>query len=133
MLANLAQNAILAENLLPTENVGINSVLDADWNGTPRIIVSTGETRSEDESQFGTLTAITPLTIHVLAADRQTALELCRSAAEAVLATFSEMETQRNTPVLCVTLTNKSIKNLADRTEFEAAWNFEILTRCNDS
>jgi hypothetical protein len=130
MLADIVLEAILAENLLPAENIGINSVLDADWDGTPRIIVSVGETRPEDETQFGTLTEITTLTIFVLAADRQSALEWCRSAAEAVLVKFSEMEKQRNTPVLCVTVTSKSIKNIADRTEFEAAWNFEILTPC---
>ena len=126
-LADLARETILAENLLPAENIGINSVLDADWDGTPRIIVSEGESRPEDETQFGTLTEVTALTVYVLAADRQSALEVCRSAAEAVFAKFSEMERQRNTPVLCVTITNKSIKNIADRTEFEAAWNFEIL------
>jgi hypothetical protein len=57
---------------------------------------------------------------------------MCRLAAGAVFAKFSEMEEQRNTPVLCVTITNKSIKNIADRTEFEAAWNFEILTMSNN-
>jgi hypothetical protein len=131
MLTDVAREAILAENLLPAENIGISSVLDADWDGLPRIIVSVGESRPEDETQFGTLTEVTALTIYVLAADRQTALEMCRSAAEAVLVKFSEMEQQRNTPILCVTVKNKSIKNIPDRTEFEAAWDFELLIHCN--
>jgi hypothetical protein len=130
MLADIVQEAILAENLLPAENIGINSVLDADWDGTPRIIVSAGMTRDIETTQLNTLISqITELKISCLSANRGNAVSLGTSAADAVYNKLTALSYILGSGILFVKKISDSVFNIPDRTEFVFETNFEILNK----
>jgi hypothetical protein len=124
-ISELAFDAVIAFELVPTENVGINSVIDADWDGETRIIITEGNTNFEDH-QLGTIAQTTVLTIYVLARDRELAVETCKTAGNAVFGTIEKLERKKGYGILAITRFQSGIKNIADRTEFESFRSFNV-------
>ncbi|MDR1959384.1 MAG: hypothetical protein LBQ54_10160 [Planctomycetaceae bacterium] len=126
-----AREAILALNLIPAEDVGIQSVLDSSWNGTPpRILISEGENNIE-ECQFGAVAQTTLLTIFGLSADRDTAITLCRQAAKAAFARIESLERKPGYGILAITRDASRVGNIPDSTEFEAFRSFHVINTIN--
>jgi hypothetical protein len=117
-------------DIVPAESVGIHAVIDADWDGTPRILITEGESEPE-ESQLGVIGQTTLLTIFVLCADKDTAIDLCRIAANAVYTHIEAMERQDETGILAITRNASKYGNIADRTEFEAFRSFHVIHTLN--
>jgi hypothetical protein len=129
-ISELAYDAIIVANIVPSENVGINSVIDADWNGETRIIVSEGDSELENH-QFGAIGQTGVLTIYVLSGDRNTAYETCRVAGNAAFRAIEKLERKQGYGILAITRLSSGIKNVTDRTEFEAFRSFNVTNTIN--
>jgi hypothetical protein len=125
-ISELAYDAIIPLNLTPAADVGINAVVDADWDGTPRILITESEAEIE-ECQIGTIAQTAVLTIYCLAADRVTAMAICRQAAEAAFALMESLEGQPEEGILGMMRNTTLCRNIADRNEFEALRTFTVI------
>ncbi|MDR0608737.1 MAG: hypothetical protein LBG58_01340 [Planctomycetaceae bacterium] len=129
-ISELAYDAIIALNLIPAENVGINAVISADWNGETRIIVSESESEQEGH-QLGAIAQTTVLTIYVLSRNHNTALNFCLTAGKAVYKAIEKLERKQGYGILAITRYQNGIKNVTDRTEFEAFRSFNVINKIN--
>ena len=112
----LAQDTIVALNLVPEEDVWID-VISPDWKGTPQVYITSEPTKPEGETQFGAISEETLMSIHALADTREEAVNLRKQAADAVYAKFEELELQRGSGILCIVPVEHST---VQRTDFEA-------------
>jgi hypothetical protein len=126
-ITELAYDAIVQLNLIPKENVGINSVIHENWDGVARIVVEEEMTNPEDESQFGTLTWITRFNVNCLCRDRTKAEALGKTVANTVYATFMEYELARTCEILSIMRKESTTTNIKGREEFQSLQYFEVL------
>lgn len=90
-ISQIAYEALVAAEIdVPKEYIAINLVIDNDYDGEPRIIVTEGESVSIG-SQLGSGPVRTPMTIQVLHRDENTARTLRDAADEAVFKRFAGM------------------------------------------
>jgi len=132
-IANIIRNALVSAQvcsteICPADDIMIDGVLDSDWNGAPRIIISELQTAPEDFSQGGPLTVMTTAFIAVLSADRNEAIEVLKRAENAA---WVELQTRayntRQSGIYSVTLGLQETYHMPDRTEFAAKRIFNIL------
>jgi hypothetical protein len=130
-IAEIVYETTTALELIPSENIGISTVNSSDWDGLPRILIIEGDSAVEDETQFGPLSQRTTLTVFALHPERSGAVDLCRQAADAALTALEKLERVSGSGILCVTKTTNGIRNIPDRTEFEASRSFRVLNNIN--
>lgn len=129
-IADLARDAIVAQNMLPAENVGIDDVVYDAYDGVTRIIIKEGDA-VPDEYFDGPLTQTTPLLIECYNESRDEALTLCRQAATAVYRTLSILEHRKGSGILSIDPDGNGVKSTPDGRGFAAFYSFNVLNRIN--
>jgi len=129
MITDIARNAIIAQGLIPDEDVEIGVILNPDWGGAPKIVLNTNPAKPEGETQFGVAGVTTPLAINCVAETRQEAWDIVRQAALAVYQHFTALEIQPNSGIFCITMDEHNVFPIPDRTTFQAFVAFNILHR----
>ena len=127
MIADIAREAILALNIVPDEDVDIGGNLSTDWNGAPKILITTDPTKPEDVTQGGAVSSGTPLAINCVAEKRQEAWDIVRVAARAVYEHFETLENQPQSGILCITLSEYNVFQIPNQSPFQATVGFHVL------
>ena len=122
----LAKDIIVALNLIPEEDVWLDVIIP-DWNGTPKVYITSEPTKPENQTQFGAISETTLLAIHVLANPREEAVHLRKQAADAVYAKFEELERQRGSGVLCILPAEHSTVQCPDFEAYQSNTIFSVL------
>ncbi|GHT29242.1 hypothetical protein FACS18942_10290 [Planctomycetales bacterium] len=132
-IISIAKDAVAALNLVPAENIGVQAVYDADWQGETKIIISEEQTTAEDETQEEPLSYRTVLNVYCGSKDRNTACDIGRAAANAVYAAFVNLERKSGLTnrIFSITKNMKTISNVPGREEFEAGRSFNIIHNLN--
>jgi hypothetical protein len=125
-IIEIAQQEIIALGLIPEKNVMVTNNRP-NWDGASRILITSEPTKPEDVIQSGIVSAETIFAIHSLAKDRQDAWDLVRKAAFAVYKKIEELEQQRGSGVLCITLVEHNLFQVPERSEYQAFVSFRIL------
>ncbi len=100
-ICEMAYTAIVNLNIVPKKNVGIDDVVREDWGGMTRIVISEGDSMSE-EGQLGTIAQTTTLRIDVYAKERDVARNVCMRAGTVVYTVFELLERRRSCGILAV-------------------------------
>jgi hypothetical protein len=129
-VSELAYDAIVIAEILPTENIGIDSVIDRDWNGETRIVITEGDAEIEG-TQFGAVGQTSVLTVYALSADRKTAIETCRDAGRAAYKAIEKLERKQGYGILAITVLENGVKNVEERNEFEAFRSYNVINKIN--
>jgi hypothetical protein len=130
-ISELAYNAIIEANITDTENVGINTVINSDWNGTLRIIIAEDGGNVDSETQFGAIAQTTVLHIEVLSSNRNEAVEKCHLAAQHAFRYIEKLERKQGYGILAITKNQNGIENIPDSHEFKAFRSFNVLNSIN--
>jgi len=126
-----AKNIIQTLKLVPDEYVKID-VIDLAWDDRPEIRVNSQSTKPDNFTQTGgSINSETPLSIHVLARDRNEALVMMTQAANAVYHHFETLEQTPKSGILCITLAEYNAVQIAEVHAFHAFAVFHILHHSN--
>jgi hypothetical protein len=129
-VSELAFDAIIEQNLILSENVGIGVVNISDWNGELRIVVKEDDSEIE-QSQLQSIAQTTVLTVGVLSRTRDEAVTKCKLVSEYVYRYIEKLERKRGYGILAITKFQNGISNITDRTEFEAFRSFNVTNTIN--
>jgi hypothetical protein len=127
MITDIAHNAVTALGIIPDENVSAGNIDNPDWNGTPVIVITDMPARQEDMTQMYMVCASTPLAVHCIAKTRQDAWHTVRQAAIAVYKTFTALETEPESGILCITFNEYHVVPIPERNAFQAYVTFNVL------
>jgi hypothetical protein len=127
LLSSIAQEAVIALNLVPAANIGFDAVLDPDWTGETKILIQITDNVPEDRTQFGIFSWRSTLTISVVSDSSETAETIGKAAAAAVYKKFEQLEQTKHSGIWSIIKTGKSLQNIPGRTEFQCSSNFEVL------
>jgi hypothetical protein len=128
MITRIAREAIVAQNLLPADNVVTESFrIDPDWDGNPKILVQTEPAKPEDETQLGIGSMLTVLVLTCVGDDEPEVQDLINKAGAAVYQKFEELENTRRSGILCITYIEHDFGKIPDTCTFQAYTKFNVL------
>lgn len=122
----IAHKALIATKILPAKDILID-VVNPDWEGAMKIYITSEPTAPEDETQLGIVSATTEMAVNVIAKTREEAEATGRAAASVAYDLFSELEQERGSGILCITLLNTNVFQIPQRAEFQSTFTFRIL------
>ena len=122
----LAHETLIAAKILPKENVLID-VINPDWEGWTQIYITSEPMEPEDQTQFGIVSAVTKMAIHVIAQKREDAKNIGHTAATAAYNKFTQLERMRGSGILCITFLETNVFQIQQRAEYQSTFTFRIL------
>lgn len=112
--------------VIPAENVTIQTFLHADWDGRDRIMI-TSSPSSYEEEPIGIMKST--LTIHCLSKSRSEAVVTNLSAKYFIRKGFEALERDDTSGIVSICLYSINVENIQNRNEFCASTAFEVLYR----
>ncbi|MCL2306155.1 MAG: hypothetical protein FWC43_12500 [Planctomycetaceae bacterium] len=133
MISLLAQQAVLDAKIVKPIHVHFEDIIDSDWTGTPKILITESETVPEDYTQFNVLSWKTKMLVSCAAKDTADAVCYGSKAANAVMERFAEMERSSNSGnaelIFSAMKVQSTLRHIDERSEMIYSVMFEVIHR----